>query len=157
MEALQIDGPPAAPNLRLVAFPNNFQKAATARASGANSPRMLAYQAFFQKLVDRMRERHHFTNARIASTDGWFAFPTGFSEIIYGVVFSRGRRIRAEVYLDNPNSQTWNKTVFDAIEAESEEINREMGDPVFWQRLDDAGLRESTLIDQGMSSRSPRL
>jgi hypothetical protein len=66
VEILQIDSSKPAVNLRVVVSPNNWSRR-TIRATGTQewSGRYALYQQFFQRLIDDLREKHRFTNARV--------------------------------------------------------------------------------------------
>jgi len=63
LELLQIDGSNPAPKFRLVASPNNWSRAAKGGGEELSS-RAATYKKFFQALIDELREKHKFTNAR---------------------------------------------------------------------------------------------
>src|SRR5690606_32673130 len=100
LEALQIDNSRPAPNLRLVAFPNDFRKRAVERQRGPTTPRAEAYRAFFQHLIDRLREDHRFTQAQKGQPQGWYSFACGMSGVSYAFAFGGGERVRVELYID---------------------------------------------------------
>lgn len=56
-----------------------------------------AYRAFFQSLIDQLRESYNFTQARAGQPVNWYTFASGYSGIYYGVNFAQGGRFRAEV------------------------------------------------------------
>lgn len=57
VEVLQIDESSPAVNFRPVVFPNEWQRA-TRQTAEHPSERAASYQAFFQSLIDELRERH---------------------------------------------------------------------------------------------------
>jgi hypothetical protein len=134
IEALQIDESRPAPNFRLVAAPNDWRKANIGTDGREPSVKGEAYRAFFQRLVDRLREQHNFTGARKAQPVGWYSFSSGTSGVSYGFVFG-GSRARAEIYIDRGEGQ-WNKWLFDELYAQRDGIEDEFGGPLEWQRLD---------------------
>jgi hypothetical protein len=136
VEAIQIDDSRPACNFRLVAFPNEWRKTNVSTASTKSSPRGDAYQAFFQDLIDQLRDQHGFTKARKAQPQSWYAFSSGIRGIVYAMSFAHGGRVRTEVYIDRENL-SWNKGTFDALHQQREEIETAFGEPLEWQRLDD--------------------
>lgn len=92
------------------------------------------YRLFFQDLMDRLREDHQFTNARIGQPQNWYSFASGFGGISYAPVFSR-KGLRTELYIDTA-SQEKNKGIFDALHRSAEDIQKEFDRPLTWQRLD---------------------
>lgn len=137
VELLRIDDSPFAVNFRLAASPNGWSKATKASpASGSPSGRAIAYRSFFQALIDQLREMHKFTNARVGQPQSWYAFASGHSGIYYGASFAQGKQLRAEVYMDRPSTSE-NKELFDRLHARKVELEREFGEPLSWQRLDE--------------------
>lgn len=134
IEVLQIDGSRRAYNFRLVAFPNLWRKMSIGSAP-AISEKSEAYRTYFQALIDAMRAKH-FTNAQKGQPQNWYSFSSGFTRIYYGNNFAQGGRVRAELYLD-PGEASVNKELFDKLYAMREEIEREFGEPLEWERLDD--------------------
>lgn len=94
-----------------------------------------AYLPWFQALIDSLREDHQFTNARVAQPQNWYSFASGFSRIAYAAVFTQ-QGLRAEIYL-NLQEREENKQLFDTLFAEHEEIDREFGEPLSWERMDE--------------------
>ncbi len=136
IELLQIDESRPAFHLRPIVFPNEWKKNRRARIDRAVSPKAQKYREFFQGLIDRLRRDHHFTNARVGQPQNWYSFSSGFSGITYGAVFAQGRRVRAEIYIDQ-GDQDANKALFDRLFQQREEIEAEFGSELHWERLDD--------------------
>jgi len=68
LELLRIDDSKPAVSFRLAASPNNWARRSKRDAAGGTgeelSSKRSAYQEFFQQLIDELREKHRFTNAR---------------------------------------------------------------------------------------------
>jgi len=54
------------------------------------SSRGEAYRQFFQKLLDELREKHHFTSARVGQSQNWYSFSSGISGTPYSASFAQG-------------------------------------------------------------------
>jgi len=134
VEVLRIDQSAPAYNFRPVAFPNQWRK----RDGGgtATSPRAQAYRAFFQDLIDRLREEHRFTGARVGQPQNWYSFASAFSGISYSVSFAMGSRVRAEVYIDVGEAEQ-NKAIFDGLSQEQERLEAEFGESLEWEPLEE--------------------
>lgn len=92
VEVLQIDDSRPAFRFRPVAFPNQWRKdTVSATATGRPSERAKAYRAFFQELIDELRERHKFTGARVAQPQSWYSFSSGVSGVNYSFSFRSGK------------------------------------------------------------------
>jgi hypothetical protein len=136
VELLQIDGSRPAVNFRVVAQPNTWSQQAKAQVASADlSEKRASYQSFFQILIDELRTKHHFTNARVGQPQNWYSFPSGVSECRYSVVFSSNERMRVELYIDSQSGDL-NKAVYDALLARRSEIEAAFGQSLSWERLD---------------------
>jgi hypothetical protein len=135
VEALQIDDSKPACSFKVVAFPNEWAKT-TKVPGGGVSPRREAYRAFFQQLLDDLREKHRFTGARAAQPQSWYAFSSGMPGFVYSFSFAAQAQVRAELYIDRGDA-TDNKGSFDALLQKREAIEREFGEPLQWERLDE--------------------
>ena len=135
MELLQIDNSLPAPNFRIVAAPNEWKKT-TVRASGDSSPRAEAYRVFFQGLIDELRDKHGYTNARVGQPQSWYSFASGVSGVSYSASFAHGSRCRAEMYVDRGDKDE-NKKLFDRLASDRVSIESGFGNKLEWERLDD--------------------
>jgi hypothetical protein len=115
LELLRIDDSRPAYNLRLVVFPNEFRKERVRQTDGTPE-RGEAYRAFFQELIDCLREEHRFTGARIGQAQSWYTYARGHSGISYGSSFAQGGRARAEIYIYG-GTQEHNKALFNHLAA----------------------------------------
>ncbi|MCZ2357345.1 MAG: DUF4268 domain-containing protein [Bacteroidia bacterium] len=128
---IKIDNSKPALNFKLKAFPNEWTK------SGGNTATTETgelYRAFFQKLLDELREKHRFTNARTGQPQSWYSFTSGIKGCIYGCSFARGSKVRAEVYIDTP-SQEINKEIFRVFEQQKIQLEQEFGEKLQFEEL----------------------
>ena len=146
VELLTIGDSLPAYNFKLEVAPNTWQKqtlksgpSPTLKSgSSPKPPRQQAYQVFFQKLVDEMREQHHYTNSRKAYPQNWVAFSSGtISGILFSATFAHGKRHNVEVYIDTgPDSGNRSKEIFAALFEQKEAIEQELGYQLEWQPLE---------------------
>lgn len=135
VELIRIGDSPFAVNFRPVAFPNSWGKETkAASASGSMSNKKLAYQAYFQTLLDELRSKYNFTRVRSASPRENCGFGTGYSGIELIAWFVGDDRLRAEVYLNR--SEPENKAIYDLLHARKDEIESAFGAKLTWERLD---------------------
>jgi uncharacterized protein DUF4268 len=134
VELIQIDSSPPAANFKAVVFPNEWQRETKVSVEGS-SPRSEAYRAWFQQLIDELREKHRYTNARAAQLQNWYAFSSGIAGITYNASFAHGGRVRTEIYIDMEDAEA-NKKVFDGLYKQRESLEQEFGEPLSWERLD---------------------
>lgn len=104
VEVLRIEASPPAVNFKPVVFPNEWQRAVR-QPPDASSGRSEAYRTYFQALLDELREKHRFTNARIGQPQNWYTFRSGVPGPDYGTSFAQGGRVRVELYIDFEDSE----------------------------------------------------
>ena len=150
---LQIDSSPPAVNFKPVVFPNEWQRAAKQRVETA-SLREEAYRAYFQGLLDELREKHHFTNAKLGQPQHWYSFRSGVSGVEYGTSFAQGGRVRAELYIDFEDAGT-NKEYFDRLHFERDQFEQAFGEPLSWERLDARRARRIAMYAAGSLDSTP--
>jgi hypothetical protein len=134
VELLRVDESKPAVNFRLVAFPNRSRNATP--PSDEISPKRAAYQQFFQRLLDELREKHKFTNARAAQPQNWYTFSSGMRGFSWGFSFALGGRVRDELYIDTPDADR-NEQILDELIKDRASIEKDFGEPLEWERLDE--------------------
>lgn len=136
VELLQIDASKPAVNLRVVASPNKWSRRSL-RAAATDDPsgKYALYQQFFQRLIDDLREKHRFTNARAGQPQNWYTFSSGTSGFQYGVSFAAGGRVRAEIYIDLGESAQ-NVAALEALRADKESLEQAFGESLEWEPLE---------------------
>lgn len=155
VEALQIDSSRPACNFRLVAFPNDWRKSKVPTSGTKPSARGEAYQAFFQDLIDQLRTKHKFTQARKGQPQNWYTFSSGVQGIGYSVVFALGGRVRTEAYIDNGDAN-WNKLIFDGLYEQREAMEAALGESLEWERLDAKRASRVAIYRPGSISDPPQ-
>ena len=155
VEALKIDNSRPAPNFRLVAFPNEWQKSNVRPSGGGSvSERGEAYRTFFQDLFDQLRENHRFTSARKAQPRNFCGFSTGFSGITYGASFAHGARVRVGLYIDQGEKDR-NKWLFDQLRNTRETLEKGFLSPLEWERLDNRSASQIATYRAGSIADEP--
>jgi hypothetical protein len=105
-----------------------------------------------EPLLDELREKYKFTNARAAQPMSWYAFRSGVSGCLLSSVFASGKRLRSEVYIDTGDREK-NKSIFDFLLSNKDVIQTEIGEQLDWERLDErracriAAVRHNTSIE----------
>lgn len=148
IEVFKIDDSNPTYSLKPVVAPSEWQKTRKRQVSGTLSPKAEMYRDYFQKLIDELREQHHFTNARIGQPQNWYAFSTGFSGINYGAVFGKENKVRTELYIDVSDKDS-NKALFDWLYSKQEEIHSNYGEELVWERLDDGKSSRIAIYREG--------
>lgn len=139
IEILQIDDSQPVYNFKPVVFPNEWRKSQKSKTEKALSSRAEAYQGYFQKLIDILREKYSFTGARVGQPQNWYSFASrlsGLSGITYGTSFALGSRVRAELYIDQGDAEE-NRHLFEYLMSDKEQIEQGFGEPFEWEPLDE--------------------
>lgn len=135
IEVIRIDSSKPAYTFKPVVFPNEWQKESAGEARPPSS-RQEAYRHFFQALIDELRDRHHFTAARLGQAQNWYSFASGRSGISYSANFPKGgQTARVELYIDLGDVDA-TKALFDHLLARRSEVESAFGEPLEWERLD---------------------
>jgi hypothetical protein len=148
VEVLQIDDSKPAYNFKPVVFPNEWQKSKRSQAVGSVSSKGEAYRQYYQPLIDELREKHKFTGARVAQPQNWYAFSSGVSGIHVSAVFAGNDTARVELYIDLRDFET-NKALFDWLHGQKDNIEKECGFPLQWERLDERRASRITVSRSG--------
>ena len=137
VEVFKIGESAPAPFFKLLVRPTNWNT--TRRTPSATpSPRMRAYQEFFDRfLADLKKRQDNFTRTTNAGYQNWLSLPSGRSGFVYSFGFTREQRIRVELYIDLGEKDK-TKAAFHALESKKNEIEQELGTTLAWERLDDA-------------------
>jgi hypothetical protein len=149
VEVLQIDTSKPAFNFKPVVFPNEWQKSKKQKSSTITSSKREKYKAYFQTLIDELREKHKFTGAKSANPKNGFKFSSGISGITYGAVFVKNGEAKTEIYIDQKD-QDKNKRLFDALKLREKEITDNYGSPLKWERLDEKGASRIAIYRDGI-------
>lgn len=155
LEVLQIDNSQPAPNFKVVAQPNWWQKI-TSKAPPPPSEKQKKYQQFFIKLLEELKSKSPgITHASRVSPGNWFAFAAGKSGFSYSFSFAQDG-FRVELYIDTGDKNR-NKEAFDIFMKEKNELEKELGTTLSWERLDEkracriAAYREGRIEDDATS------
>ncbi len=136
VEVFKIDDSKPAYSFKPVVSPSEWQKSKKRQISGNISAKGEAYRNYFQALIDELRKKYQFTNAKIGQPQNWYAFSSGVSGIPFSAVFAQGGKARTELYIDVGNGEK-NSALFDWLYNQKEEIHFQLGKELEWERLDD--------------------
>lgn len=123
-----------APNFKMVAFPNEWSPTRGVTPTSV-SGRGEQYKAFYQPLIDTMREIHNFTNMKKAPTKPFCNFATGQTDFRYAPYLTTGNMNRASVQLYLNSDKEKNETCFDGLASDRNSIEAALGE-LLWERLD---------------------
>lgn len=153
LEVIQIDDSKPVPLFKIVESPNkNIASGIPVSNNGITDTQEL-YQKYFQSLIDELREKHRFTNARVGQPQNWYSFASEQSRVFkYGTSFAANDRVRTEIYIDM-GDQNKNKELFDKLFEKKDELEKEFGNVLTWERLDDKrSCRICNYIDGSISA-----
>jgi len=136
VELLQIDNSSPALNFKLVATPNEWRRTSRSASSKPLSDKGAAYQRLFQALIDELRDKHRFTNARAGQPQNWYDFSTGVTGFRYSASFAARGRVRAEVYIDMKDADA-NERALQWLKQSQVELERDFGESLSWEDLQD--------------------
>jgi hypothetical protein len=148
IEVFKIDDSKPAYSFKPVVSPSEWQKSKKRQASGTFSDKEEMYRKYFQELIDELREKHHFTNAKIGQPQNWYSFSSGVSGVTFGAVFVQGSKVRTELYIDFGNGEK-NKALFDCLYSQKDEIHSKLGKELEWERLDQKRASRIALYRHG--------
>lgn len=96
LRRLVINDSKPAYNFKPIVFPNEWSKSKPQNQNlQQTSQKSERYRAYFQELIDELREQHHFTSAKAGQPQSWFAFASGRAGISYGANFGLGNIVIA--------------------------------------------------------------
>lgn len=82
---------------------------------------MNSYKIFFQALIDELRTKHKFTNAKVRQPQNWYTFSTGTNGFQYNFSFKKNKNVRVEIYIDTDKADE-NKNIFKELENQKQMI-----------------------------------
>ena len=151
VELWKIDDSRPAVNFNLVSTPNEWRKGnVSVKSTGApTSERSERYRAFFQGLIDILRNNHSFTRATKGQPESGYYFSAGHGQRVkYGASFAGSGKARIEVYIDNAD-RDWNKGLFDKLVSQMTAIELELGESLEWERLDNRRASRISAVRAG--------
>jgi hypothetical protein len=112
------------------------------------------YQSYFQDLFDTLRKKG-FTSAQKAPAQSWCTFGGGVSGMWYGCSFGLNNKVRAEIGWSMKEKE-FNKQIFDEFFKYKDEIEKQIGQPLTWERLDDKIMSRITIYREGSVEVNPQ-
>ncbi len=113
----------------------------------SRSRRKEEYTAYFQGLIDQLREQHNFTKARRAMKgQNYYPFASGSTGIKYVAGFNKQQTVYMTLSI-NFGDREKNKRFFDVLKERESEITAQFDVPLYWDRRDDV-LRCHIYVDR---------
>jgi hypothetical protein len=136
LEIIQIDDSRPVPLFNIIESPNKKISSIDTSKTAENTDTQNRYKHYFQSLIDELRTKYKFTNAKKGQPQSWYSYPSEQTNIYHYVTsFALNDRVRTEIYLDT-GDQNRNKDIFDKLFSEKENIEKEYGSEITWERLD---------------------
>lgn len=137
VEAIRIGGSPPAPLLRRIVGPSPETREARRKKQEMSERDSLRLQ-FWSQLLERATQRTDLHAGITPRTSSWSATGAGITGLRY-VYNVRMHSADATLYIDRGKGSTdENKRIFDQIATHRDEIQDTFGQPLSWERLDDA-------------------
>lgn len=117
---------------------------------GGETPLSELYRGYFQRLINELRDAHHFTNAQVAQPQSWYAFSSGAAGLNYVASFGR-RGVEVQLAIQFGTAAE-NKAYFDLLIQDRVAIEQELGissSELLWERMDDRQMSRVSLNKVG--------
>ncbi|PKB73127.1 MAG: hypothetical protein BZY75_03470 [SAR202 cluster bacterium Io17-Chloro-G7] len=136
LELLRIQGSQGfsaiAPNFKVVVAPKNVGPTALPQ----DTERGRRYQAFFQDVLDRLKNRQPgVIRTSKVGMRSWLNTASGKCGFGFPLAFASRARFRIELYIAPADKET-NKRIFAAIQEDQQMIESQLGVNLNWERLD---------------------
>lgn len=113
---------PVAVQLATVVEPDQWAKQVT-QATATLTTRNQLYMGFWEPLIERIKDTYPgWTSMSTPSKDSWMVLPSGKSYPWYGLVFTREKRRRIELYVDGPDEAA-QQHLWEQLTAQREAID----------------------------------
>lgn len=133
VEALCIGDSPPAPHFRVVSSPNIWAQAVRESRGVEPSATKLDQQKFWEEVRDEIRSHKPDLPARQTRPQHWYEITIGRSGFNISLTLnSRLERIGCELYIQIPQA----KQAFDLLLADKDQIEKQIGSQLDWQRLE---------------------
>lgn len=137
IELWRIGDSPLAPKFEVVVKPNEWAKAGReqARAAVSATPTKQLYLRLWTELVALLAKRAPTIRPQKPRPQYWLNNSMGRAGFMLNPTASQqGKRLGVEVYIDHPES----KRLFQALAAQREQLEQQLGFPLDWQELPEA-------------------
>jgi len=136
VEAIKIADSPPAPLLTLVVGPSE-----EGREVGKKKKELAEQDTvmlrFWTELLDKVQKKMSLHATISPKPSNWLIDSAGVSGLAYGYIV-RKNDARVELYIDRGGDGKENKAIFDTFAADREAIEATFGEPLDWQRRDNA-------------------
>jgi hypothetical protein len=136
VEAARIAESPFAPLFTVIAAPSEQAKVVGGEKK-VWAERQVKNMEFWTELLERSKGRTSLFSSISPGKHPWIGTGAGRSGLTFDYVISKDGA-SVELYIDHDHQTgEGNKAIFDALHAQREAIEKDFGEPLEWQRLDD--------------------
>lgn len=139
INVVRIGGSEPAPLLKLVAEPNDWHATVStvARAAQTGGGKNELYRAYWEKFITALHhEVPNWSKVRKPQAQNWMNIVWPAVGTCFVVNFSKGGRMRAELYIDTGDGDE-NTLLFQRLKHQRSEIETAFGGPLEWEELPD--------------------
>lgn len=157
LTAVRIGDSAAAPLLRIVAEPNDWQKEVRTNTQAAARGGLSAeYHAFWTRYLEVLAERHpEWKGARRPQPRGWLDFRSPIPSVRINPGFAQGDRLRHELYIDTGDADR-NLVLFNAFRDRREAVEGAYGAELDFEELPERRASRIAEYREGHVSESER-
>ncbi|MBN1245545.1 DUF4268 domain-containing protein [Candidatus Bathyarchaeota archaeon] len=150
LEAFQMgDSPDCAPHFSIVAEPSSQMKEA-GEAVEQLAERHVKRREFWTQLLEESNKKLSLFSNISPSKDHWISAGAGISGVVYQYLILKDEA-RVQLTIEG-SEQSKNKRIFDNLQKKKEQIEKDFGEPLIWNRLDDKKVSYITykVADEGL-------
>lgn len=149
LEAFQIGESDIAPHLSIVSEPSSQIKEAGETIEKL-AERHVKRREFWTLLLEESNKKTPLFSNISPSKDHWISAGAGVSGVVYQYLIAKDEA-RVQLAIEGPD-QTRNKRIFDSIHKAKEEIEKDFGEQLTWNRLDNkkSSYITKTVVDKGL-------
>jgi len=134
LEAIKIgDDSPAAPLFTVVKGPSRVIKQLGAEKK-EYAQRHILRKEFWAQFIDEMNKKNKLCANISPSTDCWISIALGMGGVSVNLVISK-KYARSEIFISRGNKEE-NKKIFDYFYKHKDQIEKEFGDKLTWERME---------------------
>ncbi|HOE63177.1 MAG TPA: DUF4268 domain-containing protein [Candidatus Sumerlaeota bacterium] len=136
VEATKIGDSPYAPLFTIVAAPDTQSKE-TGKTKKELAARHYLRLEFWQSLLERSKGKTKLFSNISPGTSSWISMGAGKTGVSFNYYILMDRaRIELYIYYDHDTGEK-NKEIFDELYKQKNSIENELGEQLYWERLDD--------------------
>lgn len=135
IEVVRIGDSSPAPNFKLMAEPNDWEKQVkAATVAGAMTEKSKLYWDFWEQFRSRVVAEHpDWTRRKTSTRDSWYYLPTGISGAEFQATFTRGG-LAVQLYFGDPDPSI-NTARFEGLHAKQDQFEQALGENAVWDEM----------------------